>query len=121
MSLQDDLLGAFETHSLTEIEQCVADGIDVNAPISGKTPIELLIGMYLRSDRFSDCIEVLLAAGGRYDGPPLLAVLRGKADDLKQPLDDDASLAGTGGTLPRKLIECCGPNPCPKTATVAGE
>ena len=56
MSLQDDLLGAFETHSLTEIERCVADGVDVQAPISGNTPIELLIGMYSRSDRFSDCI-----------------------------------------------------------------
>ncbi len=100
MSLQDDLLGAFETHSLTEIEQCVADGVDVNAPISGKTPIELLIGMYLRSDRFSDCIEVLLAAGAQYDDLPLLAVLRGKADDLKRLLEDDASLAAAEHTLP---------------------
>ena len=100
MSLQDDLLGAFETHSPKEIEQCIADGIDVDEPIGGQTPIELLIGMYLRSDRFSDCLEVLLAAGARYDDAPLLAVLRGKADDLKQLLDDDASLAAAEYTLP---------------------
>ena len=100
MSLQDDLLGAFETHSPSEIELCIANGIDVNEPIRGQTPIELLIGMYLRSERFSDCIEVLLAADARYDDSALLAVLRGKADDLKQLLDDDASLAGAEHTLP---------------------
>ena len=100
MSLQDDLLGAFETHSPKEIEQCIANGIDVNDAIGGQTPIELLIGMYLRSDRFSDCLDVLLAAGARFDDPPLLAVLRGKADDLKRLLDDDASLAAAEHTLP---------------------
>ncbi len=100
MSIQDDLLGAFETHSPKEIEQCIANGIDVNEPIGGQTPAELLIGMYLRSDRFSECLEVLLAAGARYDDAPLLAVLRGKADDLKQLLDDDASLAAAEYTVP---------------------
>ncbi len=100
MSLQDDLLGAFETHSPKEIEQCLANGIDVNKPIGGKTPIELLIGMYLRSERFSECLGVLLAAGARYDNAPLLAVLRGNADDLTQLLDDDASLAAAEHTLP---------------------
>ena len=100
MSLQDDLLGAFETHSPTEIEQCIANGIDVNELIGGQAPIELLIGMYLRSERFSACIEVLLAAGTQYDDPPLLAVLRGEADDLKRLLDDDASLAAAKHTLP---------------------
>ena len=100
MSVQDDLLGAFETHSRKEIELCIANGIDVNEPIGGQRPIELLIGMYLRSDRFSECLEVLLAAGARYDDPPLLAVLRGKADDLEQLLEDDASLAAAEYTLP---------------------
>ncbi len=100
MSLQDDLLGAFETHSPKEIEQCIANGIDVNELIGGQTPVDLLIGMYLRSERFSDCLEVLLAAGARYDDPPLLAVLRGEADNLTQLLDDNASLAAAEHTLP---------------------
>ncbi|MCZ6652614.1 MAG: ankyrin repeat domain-containing protein [Planctomycetota bacterium] len=100
MSLQDDLLGAFETHAPTEIEQCIANGIDVNEPIGGQAPIELLIGMYLRSDRFSECLDVLLTASARYDDPPLLAVLRGRADDLEHLLEDDASLAAAEYTLP---------------------
>ena len=101
MSLQDDLLGAFETHSPTEIEQCIAGGIDVSEHIGGHTVIKLLIGAHLRSERFSDCLEVLLGAGARYDDPPLLAVLRGKADDLQQLLDDDTSLTTAEHTLPQ--------------------
>lgn len=100
MSLKEDLLGAFETHSPSEIERCIAGGIDVNEPIGGQTPLERLIGMYLRSERFSDCFEVLLAAGARYDNPPVLAVLRGRADELDRLLDADAPLITTPFTLP---------------------
>lgn len=92
MSLQDDLLGAFETHSVQEIERCIGSGIDVNEPIGGKTPVDHLLEMYLRSERFSGCLEALIDAGAQFDNKPLLAVLLGDVNDLKRYLDDDESI-----------------------------
>ena len=100
MSLQDDLLGAFETHSVQEIEQCIASGIDVNEPFGGKTPVDHLLEMYLRSDRFSACFKALIDAGARFDNKPLLAVLLGDVNDLERRLDDDESILHAKHSIP---------------------
>ncbi|MFQ5629599.1 MAG: hypothetical protein ACE5I1_12620, partial [bacterium] len=79
MSLQDDLLGAFEIHAPEKVEQCIANGLDVNQPFKGKTPVFHLIGMYLRSERFSRCLKILVEAGAKFKDEPVLSVLLGKA------------------------------------------
>jgi ankyrin repeat protein len=59
------------------------------------TALDYLIGSYVRSaERLSACIDVLLEAGGetRYDTPAVLAVLRGRLDDLRELLDADPGL-----------------------------
>jgi ankyrin repeat protein len=56
------------------------------------TALDYLIAGYARSvERLSACIDVLLEAGGetRYDGPPVLALLRGRLDDLAAVIDAD--------------------------------
>ncbi|CAN5505280.1 hypothetical protein BH11PLA2_BH11PLA2_03980 [soil metagenome] len=54
---QQVLLGAFETHAVHEIRAILDDGLDVNVPIKSLSPVNSLIEMYTRSDRFSDCLR----------------------------------------------------------------
>lgn len=59
------------------------------------TALDYLIASYARSlERLGACIEVLLEAGGetRYDTPPVLAVLRGRLDDLAELTRADPGL-----------------------------
>ena len=59
------------------------------------TALDYLIASYARSlERLGTCIEVLLEAGGetRYDTPPVLAVLRGRLDDLAELTRADPGL-----------------------------
>ncbi len=59
------------------------------------TALDYLIGSYARSlERLSACIDVLLEAGGetRYNAPAVLAVLRGRVDDLTELIDADPGL-----------------------------
>lgn len=59
MSIEFDCLVAFETHSPDGIRDALARGASPTAPIKGKTPIDILIEMYLRSARFADCLRVM--------------------------------------------------------------
>ncbi len=59
------------------------------------TALDYLIGSYARSlERLSACIDVLLEAGGetRYNASAVLAVLRGRLDDLTELIDADPGL-----------------------------
>jgi ankyrin repeat protein len=59
------------------------------------TALDYLIASYARSlERLGACIEILLEAGGetRYDTPPVLAVLRGRVDDLAELTRADPGL-----------------------------
>src|SRR6185437_3094303 len=59
------------------------------------TALDYLIGSYARSlERLSACIEVLLEAGGetRYNAPAVLALLRGRLDDLAELIHADPRL-----------------------------
>jgi ankyrin repeat protein len=55
------------------------------------TALDYLIGAYSRSTKLSECIEILLSAGGttRHDNPLLLEILRGRPDRLAELLDAD--------------------------------
>src|SRR5271156_1253507 len=93
MSLEADYLGAFEVHSPDEIRAALAAGASATDPIKGQTPIECLIAGYLRSDRFADCLRVLMGAGASTGDPFLEALL----------LDDDVALRSLLGSSPAAL------------------
>ena len=77
---RETLFLGFETHSPEKIQAALAAGIDANRLIDGKTPLTWLIEMYLRSPKFSECVQCLIQAGARCPDPALLAVL---LDDTK--------------------------------------
>ena len=83
MSLEDDLLEAFELHSPEGIRKALNRGISASARLQGKTPIEHLIEMYTRSPKFAACLRVLLDAGGEISDPLLRAVLLDDAEGLR--------------------------------------
>jgi len=59
------------------------------------TALDYLVASYARSwERLSACIDVLLEAGGetRYDTPAVLALLRGRLDDLAELIDAEPGL-----------------------------
>jgi ankyrin repeat protein len=59
------------------------------------TALDYLIAGYARSvERLSACIDLLLEAGAmtRYDSPAVLALLRGRLDDLAELIDADPGL-----------------------------
>ena len=69
MAAADDLLVAFEYHSPEMIRDALAAGADPRALIKGKTPIDCLIEMYLRSKRFAGLPR------GRCSMPALLSMI----------------------------------------------
>jgi hypothetical protein len=97
VSLQSELLGAFENHSPDDIRRLLASGVNPTEPIDGKRPIDSLIEMYPRTHRFAECLQIMLDAGATTGDPLLEAIL----------LDNDAALrkllAQSGNSLHRKL------------------
>jgi hypothetical protein len=89
---QETLLLGFELHSVEKIQEALTTGIDVNAPIDGKTPLTWLIEMYSRTPRISDCVRCLLQAGAQCPDPGFLAVMLDDAVMLKEELRKNPSL-----------------------------
>lgn len=89
---QETLLLGFETHSTGRIQEALAAGIDVNGLLDGKTPLTLLVEMYFRSPKFSDCVRCLMEAGARCPDAGLLAVLLDDAELLTAELRKNPSL-----------------------------
>ncbi len=89
---KETLLLGFEIHSTGKIREALAAGIAINGLLDGKTPLTLLIEMYLRSPRFSDCVRCLVDAGAQLPDSALLAVLLDDAVLLESELREDPSL-----------------------------
>lgn len=106
MSIESDLLEAFEEHSPDGIRNALAAGISPTEPIKGMRPIDSLIAMYLRTPRFVGCLQVMLDAGAAIDDPLFKAIL----------LDDDAEvrrlLARSNESLTKKLSCPCAFTSC---------
>lgn len=106
MSLEADLLGAFEEHSPDGIRSLLNAGVSPIQPIKGTRPIDALIETYLRSTRFAECLQVMLNAGATVGDPLLEAIL----------LDDDAKLrelvAKSPDNLQKKLSPLCAFTSC---------
>jgi len=71
----DDLLGAFELHSVEQICAVLDRGLDVRATFRGKSPLNWLTEMYTRSVRFPECLRLLLDRGAVLDDPAIACVL----------------------------------------------
>jgi ankyrin repeat protein len=66
-------------------------GADPNCPKEGRkdTALDYLLGTYARSAELAACIDLLSSAGGRtrFELPGVMAILRGRMDDLAAKLD----------------------------------
>jgi len=106
MSVESELLEAFELHSPGQIRRALAAGASPIVPIEGKRPIDVLIEMYTRSGQFSDCLQAMLDAGATIGDPLLTVVL----------LDDDSALReilkNSSAELHRKLYPLCAYTSC---------
>ena len=101
MSARDDLLAAFEGHDVERIRAILDAGFDVHARIDDKAPIECLVEMYLRSDRFPACLRAMLEHGAVLPDPRLEAVL------LDDPVQLEAAVRREPGLLRRKFSLNC--------------
>lgn len=97
MSLQSELVAAFEDHSPEDIRRSLAAGASPTEPIGGKRPIDSLIEMYPRTHRFAECLQVMLDAGAKTGDPLLEAILLDNDTALRKLLDE------SGDSLHRKL------------------
>lgn len=88
----DDLLVAFETHSVERLRTVLDAGFDVRSPVQGKTPVNWLIEMYFRSDRFPVCLRQLLERGAVLDDPKLAPILLDDPQALETAVKNDHSL-----------------------------
>lgn len=98
-SLQDQLIGAIECHDVAEIRAVFKAGLDPNAPIHGRPPVEWMTEMYLRSPRFPACMREILDAGGVFNDRVLLCVLLDDGDALAAALRSDRSQLARRVTL----------------------
>jgi ankyrin repeat protein len=74
---------------------CRDHGYEISGHTYPGTALDYLIAGYARSlERLSACIDVLLEAGGetRYDTPAVMAVLRGRLDNLAELIDAEPGL-----------------------------
>lgn len=83
------MLVAFEIHDVDGIRRLLDGGFDATAPIDGKLPIDWLVEMYFRSDRFPACLRLLLERGATLADPAVEPVLLDDADAIRA----DPSLA----------------------------
>lgn len=91
-NLHDDLLIAFELHSVERIRAVLDAGFDVRSAIDGKTPVNWLIEMYTRSDRFPECLRLLLERGAELDDPLVAPALLDDPDTLAAGIGDNPHL-----------------------------
>lgn len=101
-----DLLEAFEEHSPDGIRAVLAAGVSPTEPVNGERPIDVLIGMYLRSAQFPECLQVMLDAGAEIGDPVLQAVLLDDDEKLKE------LLSRSNKNLQRRLNLLCAFTSC---------
>ncbi len=88
----EEILVAFELHSVERIRDILDGGLDVRVPVRGKSLVNWLTEMYTRSDRFPECLRLLLERGAELDDPLVASVLLDDADSLAAAIRGNASL-----------------------------
>ena len=91
-TVEFELFGAFESHSVGGIRDILDAGYDIRLPIKGKSAVDSLTEMYTRSDRFADCLRLLLERGAVLADPQIALVLLDDADGLAAALQADRLL-----------------------------
>ncbi|MCH5720959.1 hypothetical protein [Niabella hibiscisoli] len=86
------IIGDFETHSIEGIRTCFKNGVNPNQLYKGQPLLYELINMYLRSDRFKDCVQTFVDFGLQFEDQVLLAVLQDDAVQLSLLLEGDKTL-----------------------------
>ncbi|MBK8348758.1 MAG: ankyrin repeat domain-containing protein [Saprospiraceae bacterium] len=92
MDYLNRLIIAFELHSVSEMKECFANGIDPNMTLEGQPLIHQLINMYSRGPNFKECIRTFTEYGLEMEDKVLLAVLLDDESTLDTLLAVDASL-----------------------------
>jgi hypothetical protein len=92
MNYLQRIIGHFETHSTEGIRECFENGVNPNQWYKGKPLIYELINMYLRSERFKDCVRAFVDFGLQFDDKALLAVLLDDAPQLNVLLNTNQEL-----------------------------
>jgi hypothetical protein len=96
---RDDIVVAFELHSVEQIRAALDAGLDVRAPIRGKSPVDWLTEMYSRGDNFPKCLRLLLDRGAVLDDPLVAPVLLNDAEELREAIRANPSLLNHRTTL----------------------
>lgn len=93
------LMYAFETHSVEKIRVLLDAGLDANALIEGKTPMQWLTEMYSRSNQFAHCVRLMLERGATLDDPAVTPVLLDDGDALRREIRADPKLIAHRTTM----------------------
>lgn len=88
-----------ELNSVTGIRECFEFGISPNQIYNGKTLFEELIGGYLRSEIFKDCVKVFVEYGLDFENQELLAVLLDDSKTLEQIITEKPNIISERLTL----------------------
>jgi len=96
---EEELLIAFELHSVQRIRAVLDSGLNPRAPIQGKVPVDWLTEMYSRSDNFPACLRLLLDRGAVLDDPLVAPVLPDDAVARAEAIREDPSLVGHRTTM----------------------
>ena len=95
----NDILVAFELHSVERIRAALDAGLDARAEIRGKSLANWLTEMYSRGDDFPKCLRVLLDRGAVLDDPLVAPVLLNDADGLAAAIRANPALLGHRTTM----------------------
>ena len=87
-----ELVYAFETHTVEEVRQIIESGLNVSGPVRGRPATTWLTEMYTRSDRFADCLQVLLDSGATLEDPLLEPLLLNDGTALTASLQANPAL-----------------------------
>jgi hypothetical protein len=110
-SVEFELLGAFETHDADAIRRILDAGFDVRARLKGQSVAASLTSMYTRSDRFPECLAVLLERGAVLDDPRLAPILLDDAEALEAELASDPSLVAYRTSMVSTFTPLIGASP----------
>lgn len=99
MNYLNKIITDLELHSVNGIRTCFENGISLNQSFNGKSLIEELIGGYLRSENFKDCVKVFVDFGLKLESQSLLAVLLDDSKALEKIIGDHPGVVAERHTL----------------------
>jgi ankyrin repeat protein len=100
MAVATDFFYACELHDADGIAAAIAAGLDPNAPLDGKVPLEWLLEMYTRSDAFPACLRALLDRGAMLGPVAAVPVLLNDAEAIERAASADPAWVHQRVSLP---------------------